>query len=215
MGVPSGRKPLRSKERRNALRLIWRFWKGGCFVTETLRLKINSLGLKVRTNVRGYRMGLRSAAKPLRHRAGGAFGPNNEAAAAPRKAIRHRCRIDETRSREGLAESLLSGCRRSYERLLTHSGKFYCDSVFGRMAFFPIVNRKFRGYVALHNELEARAERVATLRERFRGGGSHSGMTIRPEAPGRHNECLPMRDGWQRRIRRRADAVSIAGRDMV
>ena len=40
------------------------------------------------------------------------------------------------------------------DRFPTNSGKNYCDSVFGPMAFFPIVIRKVQSYVALHNEIQ-------------------------------------------------------------
>jgi hypothetical protein len=43
----------------------------------------------------------------------------------------------------------------------TKKGKKYCDSVFSLMAFFPIVFRKVRGYVALHENKESAAGLVA------------------------------------------------------
>ena len=65
MGMPSRGKPLRHKERRNALRSVWRIWKGGCFVTETLRLTITRQAHEYRTDVRRPETDCRGAAIAL------------------------------------------------------------------------------------------------------------------------------------------------------
>lgn len=64
------------------------------------------------------------------------------------------------------------------ERRPTQNGKNYCDSVFGPMAFFPIVFRKVGRYVALHESKKARQAHCRSANERFRGGGAYIGATI-------------------------------------
>ena len=58
------------------------------------------------------------------------------------------------------------------ERHPTQKGKKYHDSVFGLMAFFPIVIRKVGGYVALHDEINAQWTLCARLLRDSEGKGA-------------------------------------------
>lgn len=76
------------------------------------------------------------------------------------------------------------------------------------MAFFPIVIRKVGGYVALHDEIKARWNKMRDALRDSEGRGRVFGTMIRPEATERRNPCMPKRNRWQCRTRRRADVVS-------
>ena len=92
---------------------------------------------------------------------------------------------------------------------LTRIGNKCCDSVFGPMAFFPIVIRKVERYVAMHKRKKSAARRTSGARKRVRGWG----RAFRCDGSARGHLSVARfarqaRDGWQRRLRRHADAIS-------
>jgi hypothetical protein len=82
----------------------------------------------------------------------------------------------------GLSRSLrgFDDFRTGFVAWLTRIGNKCCDSVFGPMAFFPIVIRKVERYVAMHKRKRARPAGRPALERESGGGGAHFDVTVRP-----------------------------------